>query len=491
MKHFLLLLFLVSSSRIVHSQQFELAYSCSTEARSRPSAIIIDQYQNIYLSHNTDSVSTPHHTTISKYQSMTNNLLWQHTIAGQIRITDMEFNLQGSIYCIGYFKNTVIIDTTQLTATAGQSKGLVIKIDSAGSITMVSTITLSGAIEFEPVDLFISPSDQYYFTALTSGTGSFCSFHQMSATGQIIKSELAQNQVRSFSKIVADTNGNVYLSGTCSNFAQFDSFNSNPNFSYQNFLVKYDSSFTAQWLINKEYITFDEESKLKLFSHQLFWGINDFTNNADTTKIIRLQLDGTIISELHSPLNITFFPSFHFDIDPSGTTTWVLNSFIRFFIYRYDANGQFIHQDTVLSQLSANGKEFHVTSTNNGYYITGTYMNDTLPFDSIMVYNPNSSNNYPSDIFIAKWHDQSTGLWTPAKEPYQLLYDPINNSLSLLLEKKQGGIAHCYNATGQLRSVIPCQNGEVKLTTTEYKAGIYFLQLVLNNGSVLKIKLLL
>lgn len=402
------LLFTVHS---IQAQDYEWAITLNQHPRSFPVAIRQDNNKNIYLATFTDSTGGHIATRVEK-RNANRQLRWQINITGPAAITDVEINNHNHAVVTGYFRESITIEGNILTGIPADNTGFIFETDEAGSLLWIHV--LNPLYErFEPVDLFIAAGDIMYLSAENGGSGAFCSFHKLDSAGNIIKSEFPQSfENRTFSHIIADTSGNVYLSGTCGNFAMFDDIPANPDYSYQNILVKYDSSFTAQWLLSRNYITFDDNNKLCTDGKNLYWVYDDFTNNADTVVIQKVNYDSTVLSTIITPFSQLFFPAVDYSIDKTGNSIFMVQAGIQKLIYRYDPSFNIIWQDTINSQGSGFPLRNSLACYDSCFYMLGYYMSPTLTLDPFTIVNPNIGENYRSDVFACKWSNSLLTTYT-------------------------------------------------------------------------------
>lgn len=395
-------LILFSSIASLHAQDYSWVLTLAKQHRSFPVAIRKDNIGNIYLATYTDSVSTHIYTQLDKLNA-DRQLLWQIQIDGNAAISDVELKEDNHAITTGYFEGTITVQGNSLNSIAGDNTGFIFETDEAGTLVWIHTLDPLG-IRFEPVDLFIATNGYLYLTAEKGGTGAFCSFHKLDATGNIIKSEFPQSfENRSFSHIIADTAGNVYLSGTCGNMASFDNIPANPDYSYQNVLVKYDTAFNAEWLLSRRYITFDDNNRLCTDGKNLYWVYDDFPDNFDTVKIQKVDYNGQVLSTVQTPFPQVFFPAIDYSVDKSGNSVYLMQAGVQKYLYRYDSSFNITWQDTLNVQVSGFPLRNSLVCYDSSFYMLGIYLAPTLSINQFTLGNPNIGQNYASDVFAFKW----------------------------------------------------------------------------------------
>ncbi len=391
------------SANTLYAQSYLWGLTTAKAERSQAVSVRQSSFGEIYLATYSDSITIRLYSQFEK-RDANQQIIWQKQINGNVTIADFELNATGHPVVVGYFQGTILIDGISLTGITGVNTGFIFECDTAGSVQWAHTIN-PGNNTFEPVDLFIAQTGLMYLTSELYLGNAFCAFHKLNSMGNIIQTELPTTfENRTFSHIRSDASGNVYLSGTCGNLATFDNLTPNPTQSYQNFLVKYDSSFNAQWLITRNYITFDHNNELGSDGQSLYWAFVDFTNNNDTVKIIKTDLSGQILNTIDGPMAIAFFPGVDYSVDNSGNSTLIVEAFTRFYIYRYDAAFNIVWQDTLMTQISGFPLHTDLICYDSCFYIASIYTNDTLEFNNqFMLLNPNTGGGYPSDVFVCKW----------------------------------------------------------------------------------------
>jgi hypothetical protein len=480
MKKILLLIhaFILTISFQITAQSWQWAFTTGTIPRSQAVDLKQDQAGNFYLATFSDSASTRISTQFEK-RNINQQVEWQKQITGNATITDLEINAANHAVITGYFLGSITIDGNNLTSfSPTEYSGFIFETDQLGVVQWVHDLNpVSG--DFKTNDLFISADGTMYLTSEVSGSFGFCAFHKLDAQGNIVKNEFNNNfEDRTFSHILADDAGNVYLSGTCGNGATFDSINADPLFSYQNFLVKYDSAFKAQWLAVREYITFDDNNGLSTDGQNLYWAFNNFTSGMDTIKIIKCDHDGQILNSIDGPLSNSFFPSIDFTVDRFGNGVLAANTFVRIFLFRYDNALNLTWQDTILTGTSGFPFNHGLSCYDSSFYLAAYYFSDTLMIDNFTLLNPNAATNYPTDIFVAKWEYQSPVAISTIEEDNTSIItfpNPVKNELNIKISGfKKDALIKITDVMGNVVYSEHIITSDLKIQNLNFCKGVYF-----------------
>ncbi len=477
-KKLLVHVFILTISFQISAQSWQWAFTTGITPRSQSVAIKQDHINNFYVASFTDSVATRKSTQFEK-RNVTQQIVWQKQIDGNATITDLEINAANDAVVVGYFSGTISIDGIVLTSfSPSDNSAFIFETNESGTIQWVHDLNPVGG-DFRTNDLYIASDGNMYLTSQVSGSFGFCAFHKLNSQGNIIKNEFNNNfENRTFSHIIADDSGNVYLNGTCGNGATFDTINANPAFSYQNFLVKYDSTFKAQWIITHEYITFDDDNGLSTDGQNLYWAFNDFILSIDTVRIIKCDHNGQVLNTINGPLDNAFFPAISYEADRFGNSVLVFNIYTRLYFYRYDNAFNITWQDTILTSTSGFPFNHGLSCYDSSFYFSSYYLNDTLMFDNFMLLNSNIGSNYPSDIFIAKWSSQTATAISHTEENNNsmiLFPNPVRDELNIEnLKLTNQPVIKIFDAIGNVVYSGSATSSSLKIQTSNFCSGIYF-----------------
>ncbi len=461
------------------SQSFEWAYTTGYSNFNYVSSIKRDHVGDIYLASYKDSAGIILNTRIEKRNS-SNAVLWNIDFQGGAVIRDIEINSQNHAVFAGSFSGELIAGQDTLRSPLIHSAFLIETFEN-GSYFWAVTFNPAND-DFSPTDIFIDAADNIYLAAELAGSTShgFCSFHKLDLWGVPMQDEFNDNtEVRTFTHIIADNAGNVYLSGTCGNFATFDSLVSDPSFSYQNFLVKYDSSFKAQWLITRSYITFDHNNGLGTDGQSLYWTFLEASSSADSIKLVKSDLNGQILIDQPGPLVGSFFPYINSGTDPGGNTLLTAAAFNKIYLYRYDNQFNLQWEDSLLAQVSGFAPLIQSACYDSSFYIGSRFYADSLYVGSILLTNSNAT-AFNAEVFFAKWSFQNnvSVLSPPGNMQLNVYPNPASKKINFYYpENKKATLTvkdlfgrSCYDRNIQFA-------GEYEIVLDGIKPGIYFVQL--------------
>lgn len=479
--HFILLFAILVLTQSAYAQNFDWAYTAGKPSLSQAVSIRKDHSDNFYLASQRDS-SVNHLWSEIEKRDQSQNLLWNKILNGDVIVSDLELTADDHAIVIGYYMDSVTVDGTTIHSGIFSYSGFICELDENGMLLWLNGINPVND-DFRPFDLFIAANGSFYITSEMNGAvNDFTSFHKLDAQGNIIQSEFNNNtEVRTNTNIVVDNDGNVYLSGTCGNLAQFDSIPANINFSYQNFVMKYDSTFKALWFHSRNYITFDHNNSLQLNGNYVYWAFDDFTDNSDTVKIIKIDLNGNIDREIAGPIPQSFFPSIQLNMDPQGNSVLTFEIYSRLILCRYDPSFNITSQDTILTGASGFRRSASIQCYDSSMYIAGLYYADTLQVGSFTLINPNQSSNWPADLFVCKWSQSSTTSVSDPIESENILTiypNPATDKISLNVDLKESEDYRIRIFDNMGKNIMETKAGSNSIDVSSLSNGLYYLELI-------------
>lgn len=483
MKRCLLFLLTLFVSSTTYAQDFQWAYTAGLPSRSHTVAVRQCENKNYCFAVYTDS-STFRSSSLFMY-NVAQQLLWSKSFIGNVTLQDVETCSDNSLIAVGSFDDSVLIGNTWLFASPGYEGGFIFKCDENGNFQWAKTLNPFND-SFEPSNLYLASDSLLYLTARLNGASmSFCSFHQLNSDGVITKSEMGGNfDNRTYSNILTDSNGDIYISGTCGSSAVFDSLHADVNFSYQNFLVKYDTSFNARWLVCRQYITFDDNNELTFDGSNLYWAYNDFSSlNGDTVRVLKVDINGQVISSFDGQVPGAFFPGIAFNMDSKGNGVLIEEAFVRLYITRVDSSFNVLWRDTIYTGASGFAQEIGLSCYDSCFYLSTLYFDDTLSVGNFNLINPNVTQNSPSDLFVSKWgYPAITSISINSNTPkIELFPNPVNDFLQLKIDPNFNSCdLSVFDAKG--RAVILQRNFQSNhVSVSHLSSGLYLLNMKFND----------
>jgi Secretion system C-terminal sorting domain len=403
MIRFLPLLFLFTfffSVQDAQAQNYEWAFSRDYSITSAPSVFKVDDVGNFYTAVYTGSYFLTNFTSAQiEKRSSTQQLLWSIAIAGNAYFADIDFN-ESKILIVGYFKGTITINGNLFSSPTYYS-GFIFECNLDGSFNWIKKLDPYNNT-FKPSSIYIAQNSDIYITSKLVNGDARSAFHKLDILGNIVKTELpTRTDNENFSHIIADELGNVYLSGSCGNDAMFDNLLPNLTQSYQNFFIKYDIDFNAQFIITRNYITFDDESKLFYNGNHFFWAFHeiDVNTNKDTVRVYKILPDGQITNKYNTPMATNNSGVYDFAMNKTCTQSAYINTtFLKLFVYKLDNNFNITWKDTLLTGQTVSAKTLNVFCFESDFYITSTYNKSFLDFNGLNIINP-----FLNNLFVTKW----------------------------------------------------------------------------------------
>lgn len=183
--------------------------------------------------------------------SANGNLLQEYEITGSASLQGLEGDSEGNIYVFGQTLNTLHFwDGTQLDYSGNFLEGFLLKVSPSGTIHWAIDLSASfpGTV---PEDLAIYGGHVY----LVHSEWSVSSVTEFDGEGNAVRT-IRQLDVPMATGIAIDQEGNVYVSGSCSDTqGMFGGVPFPTAFSYSMYLVKYSQSGVPQWVKFAEDIT--------------------------------------------------------------------------------------------------------------------------------------------------------------------------------------------------------------------------------------------
>lgn len=303
-------------------------------------------------------------------------ILWSKEISGKVFITRIIIDNENNIICIGSFKDTLFIDHSfALYSSNISSEEFIFKLNSNGNTIWLKNlsphlnnlaIATSGAVDGNG-NIFI-----------TNDNWNTSSILKFDSQGNYL-STIPQTNVKAARDISVDVNGNIWVSGTTDMMTvqSFNGLDTLPPANYNEYVVKYLSDGSPQWVKFVEDITFQESNIVTDNSGNVYWS-------------------GRLL-----------VPTWFGNLFANGPQ-WTFS----YYLTKIDADGNFIwlrelpHDANTFGDATIGSASFLWYDGFDGIFISG-YMRNSLNFGNGIVLNSNGGN----DILLMKYSTDGDILW--------------------------------------------------------------------------------
>lgn len=191
---------------------------------------------------------------LKKYTS-SGLLMFNKIFYGKVIVDGLQTDLNGNIYLSGSFMDTLWIDQSNYILNTGSGfivNYFMIKLNQNGDFVWKKNINVDYSSDIR-IDAF-KIHDSYLFAGLLNFFEGF--IKKFDLNGNEVMSIL-QTPVRGISGIDIDQAGNIFAAGSCGNGnINFGGHTSTSSFTYNVYIVKYNSSGNYQWSRFVEDVTF-------------------------------------------------------------------------------------------------------------------------------------------------------------------------------------------------------------------------------------------
>lgn len=477
---------------------------------------------------------------VAKYNSA-GQLLWAKTIGGvgEDRSTGIATDTTGNIYVCGYFNSaTIYCDSLSANTTSGFNV-FVCKFNSSGVVEWINTAGGSSAdycysIAVEPngngylTGMFKSPTLSFGTIILNNQYATFSAklfIAKFSPAGNWAWAKTLSDGVSSGNGICLGRNSDLFLTGSYSGTAAFDTTSITSSGSKDIFIARYDTSGNPQWVKSiggaleegGNAITCDIHGNAILTgftkSISLQIGGNSYSNSGSPDGdilIIQYNLSGALnwarkatgysndtgLSIASDGLGNTYTTGYYngstlsfgaITINSASVTT----SIGDMFVVKYDSTGQSIWAKNLLASTGAWGKSIAADSIGN-CYITGFFEDATMNFGSTVLSNTS---------FSFGWRDMYVGKIIHGGTPVSLHNNLIDNSLAVYpnpssgkyyihANSKQVISYEVYTSFGALIDKKTVESNMPLIDLEQQPKGVYFLKIKNKENSIDFIKLI-
>jgi len=302
------------------------------------------------------------------------SLMWENTINGKADVLELIVDGENNTVCIGAYRDTISIDTEQLIHSGSGTGSFILKLDDSGNLIWIKDGTefFSGfevmtAIEKDGFNNYLLGISNYPFDS---------KIIKLDADGNVISS-IDQTNVKTISDINQDLFDNIWVTGfTSADNQSFNGLDTIAPFPYTEYVVKYNSSGTAEWVNFIEDITVQE---------------------------FKIETD----NEGNAYLSGNIFTSTNFGNLTANGPQWVYD----FFVTKISHDGNFIWlneipPDNPTGDAIIGNSNFLFCNEDGNTYITGSFRG-TINLGNGVILNPIVSN----DIFVISYNTDGEVQW--------------------------------------------------------------------------------
>ncbi|MFT5777682.1 MAG: hypothetical protein ACI837_000630 [Crocinitomicaceae bacterium] len=468
------------------------------------------------------------------------NLIWAKSIGGASfdHGSCIILDAQENIYVTGGYADTVDFDpsisTTNLISN-GQLDVFLQKLDSDGNLIWAKSM---GGVAFDSgtsinIDAFgnVLLTGQYSGSAdfdpgigttnLTSNGDVDVFIQKLDSSGNLlwVKSIGGTSNDRAYS-ISTDATGNVFVTGTFEDTVDFDpgmaTFDLISNGGWDAFIEKLDVNGNFLWAKSVGGTEFQNATSLdidalgNIYTTGSFRGTVDFDPNGATFNLTSVGASDVYIQKLDNDGNLIWAKSSGgtwsdegnclflgkmgsvyvtgnfsgtVDFDPGAPTfNLTSNGVLDVFIQKLDASGNFVWAKSVGGNQSDHGSSITVDTLGN-IYVAGIFLG-TVDFDP-GVSTFNFTSNGAHDAFILKLAPSDLSAGDEISMANASVYpNPVEEVLNIAISTEDAFKLELIDNSGKLILVRNIDQQSTSIDMSSFEAGIYFLRLSDNNGTI-------
>jgi hypothetical protein len=372
------------------------------------------------------------------------SLTWMMTVTNTATyesVNSVTIDNSGNIYVTGTYSGTMaMIGSTTLTGPGWESMFL-LKIAPGGTVTWSDVATANSGGNVSGNRIEVSSSGDLYVVSSTGGdTVHYDSFPYFAGSydaelllrynnaGTVLgMAEVNHNSQDNVTSMTVDASGNVYTLQT-------------------NYLTSFD--------LNKYSPSLDT-----------LWMITDGTGGHLSVRDVEVTQSGEIIVAGDVGEDATF----------GGTTTVYDNGGGNGFLAFYTNTGNYISLEEITGSVFMGSAGL---DANDNVYLTGN-LNDSASFDAI-----NLTTNSVEAMFLAKYN-LATGITSIQENSFLAYPNPCSDILNCTLKPSFGTAdVTIYNVLGRKVYERETEPGLLQINLSEYKSGIYLLNIKNNNSTI-------
>jgi len=304
------------------------------------------------------------------------SILWENTVSGSSDVSELNVDYEGSVICIGTYRDTLEIDTVRLVHSGSGVGNYILKLNSTGNLDWIKEGTEFP--EYGAVSALELKASGNILIGVTN-YGTDANIYEFGPDGSPV-SVIGQPGAETISDINVDNSGNIWATGFAfGGQVSFNGLDTIAPFNYTEYVVKYNSSGDAQWVSFIEDITVQD--------------YNIVTDNSGNA-----YLSGNL-----------FVPTQFGNLTANGPQ-WVYD----FFVTKIDPDGNYIWLNEIppgnpLGDATIGNSNFISCSSEGDTYLTG-YFRGEINFGNGVVIQPIAY----ADIFVISYDRDGTVKWAKA-----------------------------------------------------------------------------
>ena len=310
-------------------------------------------------------------------RNSTGSLMWENTIFGKADVSELIVDGENNVVCIGTYRDSVLIGTTTLIQTTVNNGNFVAKFDNSGNFLWVKDGT-----EFITQYGDITALGIHGINSILIGISDFpieSKILKLDSGGNIVSS-IVQTEVATVSDLNIDASGNIWVTGfTFAGSVSFNGLSTVAPFTYNDYVVKYNSFGTTQWVRFIQDITAQD--------------FNIETDSSGNAYLSGNLFDSTSFGNLHANGPQWIYDYFVTKIGPDGDFIW-LNE---------------IPPGNNLGDATIGNANFLSCSENGDTYITGFFRGE-INFGNGVTLSP--FDYY--DVFVISYNEDGEVQWAKA-----------------------------------------------------------------------------
>ena len=304
-------------------------------------------------------------------------LLSEISIIGKADVSELIVDGEDNVICIGTYRDSLVIGTTTLIQSDPNQNSFILKTDGSGNFLWVKDGT-EFAPEFGIVTALGLKTSNNFLVGVTNW-GTNANIYELGTDGNVV-STIEQTDVETISDIDVDISGNIWATGFAFNGQlSFNGLDTIAPFPYNEYVVKYNSSGTAQWISFIQDITAQD--------------YNIETDNSGNAYLSGNLFDSTSFGNLHANGPQWIYDYFVTKIDPSGNFIWLRE----------------IPPGNTTGDATIGNSNFLSCSEDGDTYITGFFRGEVNLGNGIWL----TPVDY-YDIFVINYNTNGEVLWAKA-----------------------------------------------------------------------------